>query len=299
MNQPGHDHQDLGAKWALKHRARQIARALADHPGAIARSCQTVELQILRRTPDQVLRVRHPERGDRLYLIEIQSRSDRHIGRRLAVASMALHQQTGLPVVPVVLYTGRVGKTRPQPVRYDVDGLLCHVPFREIMLADLDARSELERGPDSPWWPFIPYMKGGRNRAVLEPMIRRMASRRDQVDHLNSVLFMAGDVLEMKWVRGVLEGTMWDKVTGRHLRKGSLHHYLREKWVGEGEALGKAEEALRMVKRAVARRICLPDETLTRQLEALDLDRLESLVEEMAFLTTREDLDAWLERVQS
>ncbi len=107
----------------------------------------------------------------------------------------------------------------------------------------------------------------------------------------------------MEWVRGVLEGTMWDKVTGRHLRKGSLHHYLREKWVGEGEARGKAagrtEEALRMVKRAVARRICMPDETLTRQLEALDLERLESLNEELAFLTTREDLDAWLERVQS
>ncbi|MEB3187882.1 MAG: hypothetical protein VKP72_10645 [bacterium] len=35
------------------------------------------------------------------------------------------------------------------------------------------------------------------------------------------------------------------------------------------------------------------------QLEALDLERLESLNEELAFLTTREDLDAWLLQAQT
>ncbi len=289
-------HHDLGAKWALQHQAPHLARDLADHPEAVSLGSHTVELQILRRTPDHVIRVRHPQAGDRLYLLEVQSRIDPRLPRRLAVESLALHQQTGLPVAPVVLYTGRVGKKRPGPVQYDVDGLLCHVPFREIILAERDARTELERGPESAWWPFIPFMKGGRKRQILEPMIRRMADREDQIESLDHVICMAGDVLEQEWVQRVLEGTMWDEVTGRHLRKGTMHYFLKEKWKGEGLAEGKAEEARRMVRRAIARRFGLPDESLTRRLERLDLEQLECLNEELAFLATREDLDTWLAR---
>ena len=203
MKKPIH-HQDLGAKWAITHRAGALARDLAGHPDARLLEAGTHELQILKRTPDQVIKVWHPNHGECLYLIEIQKGIDRRIAKRIAVESLALHQQTDLPVAPVVLYTGKVGKKRPQPVHYEVDGMVCHVPFREIVLAEQDAAAALEQGVDSAWWPFIPYMKGGTSRSVLEPMLHRMADRAEHIDLLNAVLYMAGDVLEIGWVRKFL-----------------------------------------------------------------------------------------------
>jgi len=199
-----------------------------------------------------------------------------------------------------VLYTGKVGKKRPLPVRYEIDGMVCHVPFREIVLAERDAAAALAQGVDSAWWPFIPYMKGGKSRSILETMLFRMADRAEHIDVLNAVLYMARDVLEIGWVRQILEGSMWDKVTGKHLRKGSLHYYLREKWVGEGEARGLAQGEilgeLRMVKRAIARRFGMPDPDLSKRLEKLDKDQLEALNESLFDMSTPEDLTAWLDR---
>jgi len=300
MNQTPH-HQDLGAKWAVAHRAAHLARDLAGHPEARLLEAGTRELQILKRTPDQVIKVWHPNHGECLYLIEIQKRIDRRMAQRIAVESLALHQQTDLPVAPVVLYTGKVGKKRP--VRYEVDGMVCHVPFREIVLAEQDAAAALEQGVDSAWWPFIPYMKGGNTRSILEPMLHQMADKAEHVDLLHAVLFMARDVLEIGWVRQFLEGSMWDKVTGVNLRKGTLHYYLREKWVGEGEARGMAQGEvigeLRMVKRAIARRFDMPDPELGQRLETLNTEQLEALNETLFDMTSREDLVAWLDREQA
>ena len=147
-------------------------------------------------------------------------------------------------------------------------------------------------------------MKGGNTRSILEPMLHRMAARAEHVDLLNAVLFMARDVLEIGWVRKVLEGSMWDKVTGMNLRKGTLHYYLREKWVGEGEARGEARGLaqgevigeLRMVKRAIARRFGMPDPELGQRLEQLNTEQLEALIESLFDMTSREDLVAWLDR---
>jgi len=116
-------------------------------------------------------------------------------------------------------------------------------------------------------------MKGGNTRSILEPMLRRMA----------------------------------DRVTGMNLRKGTLHYYLREKWVGEGEARGEARGLaqgevigeLRMVKRAIARRFGMPDPDLGQRLETLNTEQLEALNESLFDMTSREDLLAWLDREQA
>lgn len=66
------------------------------------------------------------------------------------------------------------------------------------------------------------------------------------------------------------------------------------KYVAEGVAQGRREEASRLVLRQLARQVGLPGEALQSKVESLDLDRLEALFDAIPGLKTSNDLEAWL-----
>ena len=80
------------------------------------------------------------------------------------------------------------------------------------------------------------------------------------------------------------------------------------KYVAEGEAKGKAEgkaeglaegeakEARRLVLRLLARQVGLLGPELQARVEALDVERLEALAEELLGFKAVGDLQAWLDK---
>ncbi|MEB3187953.1 MAG: DUF4351 domain-containing protein [bacterium] len=61
-------------------------------------------------------------------------------------------------------------------------------------------------------------------------------------------------------------------------------------------AEGLQQEALRMVKRAIARRFGMPDPDLSLRLESLHTEELEALLESLFDMTVPGELSAWLDR---
>jgi hypothetical protein len=61
-------------------------------------------------------------------------------------------------------------------------------------------------------------------------------------------------------------------------------------------AEGKAEEARRLVLRLLARKLGLLGPELQARVEALDVDRLETLAEALLDFNALADLQAWLEQ---
>ena len=77
--------------------------------------------------------------------------------------------------------------------------------------------------------------------------------------------------------------------------EGSLAWEIREAWKAEARAEGEAREALRFVKRMVARKFGMPDSVLTTRLERLTLEKLESLGDALFDMGSPADLETWLE----
>ena len=322
---PPRNHKDLSSKVILTHVGPALARFFADHPEAILESIQSPELHVQARSPDLLLRVRHPERGAFHVLMELQVNPDPDLPYRLAIAAAVLLEKHRIPVLPVVVYLAIGRGKRPGPLVSEVLGNRIEVGFREIVLPDWEALDLLSGGLEGPWWPFAVFARGGREPEAIERLIETLRTRPDAAEIVPTVLSMAAYVVDKDQIRQLLEGPMFEQAM-RKLEplEGSLMWEIKQAWRAEGMALGREEgreagreagreegreagreeghatgksaEALVLTRRLIARKFGLPDPALSARLDALDIETLENLAEAMLDLGTRTQLESWLDR---
>ena len=236
------------------------------------------------------MRIRHPERGEFLVLVEVQVKVEPDLPTRLATLTAWAVAEYGLPVLPVVVYMGPVTRNRPSPVAYAVNDVRFEVGFEEIVLAEWDAIHVLTHGLEGPWWPFAAFMKHGRETEEVSRLLREIQRRPELRSVARAMLEMTSLVVEMDQIRAFLEGPMFDKIMTMEPWEGSALWEMREAWKAEAQG----QEALRMARRLMAKRFGIPDADLSPRLEALSPDTLEALGEALFDMTTRAELYAWL-----
>ena len=314
-------HKDLGAKRILVAMGDSLARFLSGRPTARMLEAHTREYAIKQRTPDLELHMTDPALGEFLAIIEIQTRVDPALPGRLAALATWLVHERGLPVIPVIVYLGPPGERRPPPFSYELAGARAEVRHVEIVLSELDAREMLSGGLTNPWWPFMPFMRHGRDPDVVDRLVEAIAARPELADVADDMLRMASYVVELNQLRTLLEGTVFDKIWDMEPWEGSLMWELRERWReqaiadglakgleegrlegrqegrqeghAEGQSMGRRQEALRVARRQIARKFGIPDPELSEALEALSVDQLEDLLDAILDMTNRADLDSW------
>ncbi len=82
---PPRNHKDQLSRAILKHLGGALARHFTGRPDARALEPVTLENQIIPMTPDLIVRVTHPDTGDFLLVVEIQSDPDSALPERLTV----------------------------------------------------------------------------------------------------------------------------------------------------------------------------------------------------------------------
>ena len=214
-----------------------------------------------------------------------------------------------------MIFLNHVGETRRSALTYALAGSRIEVHPVEIVLAEHDARKVLDEGMDGPWWPFLPFMKHGRDPEVLSRLMEQVGDQPHLRDVVDDMLRMAAYMVDLSQVWPLLEGIMFDKIWDMEPLEGSTMWKLRERWKQEavseglekgleqgleqglekGLEKGSHQEALRMARRAIARRFGMPDQELSARLETLSIEQLEELVDALFDRPETSDLAEWLE----
>ena len=306
------NHRDLGAKRILSALGQQLAVAITGHPDTRFIRVETRELQIKQRTPDLEMHLEHPEIGKVIAIVEIQGKADPEFPRRLAALTTWLAHDRGCPVIPVVIYLGQPGYRCSAHYHYELAGARIEVRPVEIVLSEQDAREVVETGMDGPWWPFIPFMRHGDDPEILVRLVEKINARPDLEQVAEDMLRMVAHVVDLSQVRFFLEGRgmfdIWELdpkvgssnwkllVAKAEAMSQELVSRAAQEGLAEGREQGSRQEALRMVRRAIARRFGMPDPDLSHRLEKLHTEQLEALNESLFDLAAPADLKAWLDR---
>ena len=271
-----------------------LARFLTGRPTTRLVEALTREYPIKQRTPDIELHMTDPDLGDFLVVVEVQARYDPTLARRLASLTAFLHSEHGKPVIPVVLYLRQPASRGGDAVLYEMAGSRFEVRPIEIVLPDMDAGDILARGLEGPWWPFVPFMRHGREPEIVDRLVSEVRARPELVGIADDMLRMVSHVVELDQLRRLLGGTMLDKIWEMEPFEGSYIWVTREKWLGkgreEGREEGRRQEILRVVKRAIARKFGLPEPDMVSRIELLSIEQLEDLVEALFDMTEPVDL---------
>ena len=306
-NHEGRFDRDRLSRQVLSALRHGFARYFSGHPEAVAEDVSSPEILIERRTPDAVIRVKDPLHGEWLVVIEVQSRRDPDIGKRLARTALWLHTEHGLPVLPVVIHLTGQGGRAPEPVTFTVRGVQTRFEFLEINLWELDAREILASGLQGPWWPFIAYTRGGGNRETLERLIGHAGQDPVMKNLVDACLRISRFVVDMTWAEPLLQGgfdVRW--LEDLEPLEGSSEWKVRQALIQKATAEATAETEARMesrmnaeivsiLRRLIGRFIGIPDAGLQARLETLSREKAEDLIEHVHEMMSLAEVEAWID----
>lgn len=134
-------------------------------------------------------------------------------------------------------------------------------------------------------YPFASLAQTNEPESVLRSVaarIENIATPSIQADLAATASVLAGLVLDCERVKQILRrDIMWESVIYQDI-------------LAEGEVKGKIEEARSLVIRLLTRKLGSVNPDLLTKIEALSLESLESLGEDLLDFTTSDDLDIWL-----
>ena len=294
-NHEGRFDRDRLSRQVLSVLRHGFARHFSRHPGATAEDVTSPEILIERRTPDAVLRIHDPVNGEWLAVIEIQSRRDPDIGKRLAQTALWLHIEHGRPVVPVVIHLSGRGGRAPEPVRFSVHEVETRVEFLEINLWELEASEILAAGLEGPWWPFIAYTRGGRDRETIERLIGHAGQDPVMRNLVDACLRISRFVVDMTWAEPLLQGGFdmrW--LEDLEPLEGSSEWKVRQALIQKATAESAVAEAVSILRRLIGRFIGIPDAGLQARLETLSREKAEDLIELVPEMKSLDQVEAWI-----
>ncbi len=101
-------------------------------------------ISIEKRESDKIFKIKIPE-GELILHLELQSRNDPEMARRMLDYLGRIHRQHVLPVLPVVLYLGSEPLRMSREVTFDVPGCSLQFRYTIITLNDLSADHFLDK----------------------------------------------------------------------------------------------------------------------------------------------------------
>jgi predicted transposase/invertase (TIGR01784 family) len=190
-------------------------------------------------------------------------------------------------LVQVVIYLRRTESADVYETTFSGNNLFHH--FRVIRLWEQPTEAFFERPG------LLPYAALS-NTTDGEAVLRRVAQRIDELDDRN-------EQSNLSAATGILAGLSWNKrmiqrILRRELmRESSVYQEFREEIIA-AERLNMAAERLNgersLVLRLLNRRVGTLPETVQAQVEALPLERMETLALDLLDFTGLADLENWL-----
>jgi predicted transposase YdaD len=280
---------DIGTKRLISLAPDAWAQWVTQQNGIITQELLGSEFQWLSRESDVLIKAIHPQHGNFLILNELQLRYTTQQPRRIRAYAALAEEKYRLPVFPVLI--NFLPPADPSTILpyYDSTflGLHAHQDYRIINLWEIDANLVFQ-GDLLSLLPFVPIMQNGNTEAMLQEAARGLRQNPNLNEFEPLLGFFANFVLDSALVQQILR---WDMVI---LEESPWYNEILRRGEAKGEARGRQEEAMAFILRLLSRQIGPIAPDLQAQIQALPLDRLESLGEALLDFSTLDDLINWL-----
>jgi predicted transposase YdaD len=251
----------------------------------------TPDLSTLTAFTDVVLRV-----GDSLVHLDFQSGADPHLPRRLLLYNVLLHRHYGLPVHSLVVLL------RPSANRSDLTGQVRYegrpergrleFQFEIVRLWQVPAETLLTGGLGTlPLAPLGQLPEGAAPEESLPAVISRLVERAlaELPEPEAGRLLTGAFVLTGLRIAPELAVPMFQGV--RAMRDSTTYQYILEEGRQEGLAMGRVDEAQRVLLRQGRIRFGDPDGATVAAVRAVtDLERLERLLDRLVTAANWQEL---------
>jgi predicted transposase YdaD len=251
------------------------------------------EFQLISRNTDALVLVNDSSVGKFLTLFEIQTRYSKEMPQRMCAYSALARAKYKLPVFPILVNILRYGKTIPTKYESNFVGIEAKQDYRVINLWEVEAEEILTRNL-SALIPFIPTMKGGTSKEILQraqiqlEFDEELRGTTKLGDLETAVRIFAKAILGDK-ANDILRWTMIDLI---------LESPYYKEIVGKGIKEGRKEESERLVSKQLVKRFGALDKNIKHRLKELSLEQTESLAEAIFDFNDINDVRTWLSKIK-
>ena len=247
-------------------------------------------------------------RGEEAFFLihlEHQAQPQAAFGRRMFRYFAHLHQQHGVPVYPVVIFSFAEPRAA-QPETYRVtfpDRQVLEFSYRVIQLNRLNWRDFVNQANPIASALMAKMSIAPADRPFVKVQcLRLLATLRLDRARMHLIAAFVDSYLRLNAdEEAIFRQTLADTVPAveaeeimEFLTSSEERGLLRG--LEQGLFQGKREEAQSLVLRQLRRRVGLIEESLATEITELPLERLEALSEDLLDFTTKADLTAWLAR---
>jgi predicted transposase YdaD len=289
-----HLYAQAWAEWILAQQAIEFEAELSG------------DFQFVARSTDVLLQVKNTAEGRFLILIEFQTRYDPNMARRLAAYAALAREKYRMEVYVVVVYLTppSADKSLADLFHSDFMGQTVHQDFEVIPLWELDAGQALALN-NPVLLPFVPLMRDGDNVRTLRTCANRIRQE-PQAEELETLLgalaslVMNPDVVReiTRWSMQILKDSPLyrDLVMPLEEAIAEASAEARTKALKEGREEGR-EAALLLLRRFLAFRFHIPEESFDDRLQALDLATIKQLGNKVVDAKDRVDFEETLNQL--
>lgn len=279
---------DIGGKRLIGLAPTAWVQWVTQQPDVIAQEILSSEFQWVSRENDVLVKAYSPTQGEFLILNELQFRYNSKLPARMRAYSGLASEKYGLPTYPVLVNI--LPPLTPITIRDRFEsnfmGLQARQDYRLINLWEVDAAVVFDQSLNA-LLPFVPILRNGGEAAIVQQALNQLRQDEQLVELESLLAFFASFVLESEVVRQIMR---WDMAV---LRESPWYQEI----LREGELRAEQKERsliLRQITRKVGE---LTPETLA-QIEALPIDQLEALGEDLLDFDQPADLTLWLQQNQ-
>jgi predicted transposase YdaD len=255
------------------------------------------EFQLVSRNTDALVLVNDSSVGKFLTLFEIQTRYSKEMPQRMCAYSALARAKYNLPVFPILVNILRYGKKIPTKYESNFVGIEAKQDYRVINLWEVEAEEILTRNL-SALIPFIPTMKGGTNKELLQRAQIQLEFDEElrgttKLGDLETALRIfakailgdkANDILRWTMIDLILESPYYKEIIGKGQK--------------EGRKEGRKEESERLVSKQLVKRFGTLDKNIKHRLKELSLEQTESLAEAIFDFNDIDDVRSWLSKIK-
>lgn len=286
---------DIGSKRLVSLDPNNWVRWVTQQDDVVAQDILSSDFQWVSRESDVLVKVYSPTLKTFLVLSELQLRYTERMPRRMRAYAALAEERYDCPVYPVLVNILPPASTVAIASQYqsEVLGLTARQDYRVINLWEIDADLVFQT-PLPSLLPFVPILRGGNNESRIRQALQELRTD-ERLNELEPLLaFFATFVLDSPVVRQIMR---WDMAV---LRESPWYQEILkeglETGLEQGIQQGSKREAIFLVSRQLARRVGVDASAWRERLEALTLEQLEVLAEDLLDFSTEDDLVAWLEQ---
>ncbi|XPM55120.2 MAG: Rpn family recombination-promoting nuclease/putative transposase [Leptolyngbya sp. IPPAS B-1204] len=280
---------DIGGKRLISLAPTAWVQWVTQQPDLVAQEILGSEFQWLSRDNDVLVKVSSPEHGEFLVLNELQLRYNANLPTRMRAYAALAEEKYNLPVYPVLVNILSPAASVVIAQRYESSflGLEARQDYRVINLWEVEAELVFEQSLTA-LLPFVPILKQGGAVAVVQRALNQLRQDQQMVELESLLGFFASFVLDSAVVQQIMR---WDMAI---LRESPWYQEILQEGEKRGREAGRQEGRQSLILKLLTRRVGELPLEIVAQVQALDLEQLETLGEALLDFAALSDLENWL-----